>query len=711
MTIHHRPVPTPGQLIDHYMHYPDPTAVMTDSLGINSGPDSETLRERLALLDNASTTLKGEFIGIDSVIDHVMGSIRPWFVFPYLQQRPTVINLWGMTGTGKTSLVRRICELLGMSERFNPIDMGRKDGMYSDLLGTVARYNNGRQFVILLDEFQHARLIDSEGHEDNERDPMFSTVWTLLDSGRLPILRYDHELRSLDRSVSLFKLCIAMGVKGSKGLVTEGQDTFVRVMGSAKQEDLLDSVYDHDMINRLDKQRESTGLRLLQDLERSYILNLNPDRFTAGYQVDELADSLDEVGTIELMQSTLNSARMPMMIDCTKSLVFVAGNLDEAYVMAGNLSPDVPADIWVKLVRDIGPTEIREALTKRFRPEQIARLGNNHVIYPAMGSDQFREFIRQSVQRIADSVQAHHHVRLECGEGLLELIFREGVYPTQGFRPLISTVELLFGSRLPELIGDVILRYPDTDTVRIDFVEGKICSVFIGKGRELGKRLDTVPTTLSDRRCLRLDDEQAIVSVHEAGHVICGALLLDDIPDAVVSVTATGKLSGFTFLAGVDKPVHMKRLLHLTAAGLGGYVAERILFGDEGGTDGSGSDIVKTTARVRECLMSCGMGTPPVAFGVPEGEDPDTVPVQVADIDRLTMDFMGRAEQLARDLLTKEKALLLRMSGELFRKGSLDKAEMKAIIERHAGPDARTHVVHIPYAEMLTGSITGLLGE
>lgn len=70
------------------------------------------LLEKKEQVNEIAMILKQEFIGIDKVIDEVCRLILPWYLFPDAQLRPTVINLWGLTGSGKTALIHRLVDLL-----------------------------------------------------------------------------------------------------------------------------------------------------------------------------------------------------------------------------------------------------------------------------------------------------------------------------------------------------------------------------------------------------------------------------------------------------------------------------------------------------------------------------------------------------------------------------------------------------------------------
>lgn len=62
-------------------------------------PKTKELRQEK--LDEAVAILKSEFVGLDDIIDNIKKSIIPWYITPEIIERPVVISLWGLTGTGK----------------------------------------------------------------------------------------------------------------------------------------------------------------------------------------------------------------------------------------------------------------------------------------------------------------------------------------------------------------------------------------------------------------------------------------------------------------------------------------------------------------------------------------------------------------------------------------------------------------------------------
>ena len=82
-------------------------------------------------LEEVKEILKTEFVGIDNVIDDIVDNVRSWYTMSSIQDRPSVINLWGLTGVGKTSLILRLMELLDFSDQTYRLDLGEKDGNMS----------------------------------------------------------------------------------------------------------------------------------------------------------------------------------------------------------------------------------------------------------------------------------------------------------------------------------------------------------------------------------------------------------------------------------------------------------------------------------------------------------------------------------------------------------------------------------------------------
>ena len=76
------------------------------------------------ILDQARTILKREFVGLDAIIDEVIESLSSWYLFPDLQDKPVVINLWGLTGVGKSALVQRVSELIHFDKKYFHFDLG-----------------------------------------------------------------------------------------------------------------------------------------------------------------------------------------------------------------------------------------------------------------------------------------------------------------------------------------------------------------------------------------------------------------------------------------------------------------------------------------------------------------------------------------------------------------------------------------------------------
>ena len=128
-----------------------------------------TLIIRKQKLDDLKAALREKFLGLDDVIDEVISLMMPWYLFPEAQLRPTIINLWGLTGSGKTALVQKIVEVLDHRNLYSHLGMGEFDSdsasWMKNILTDDLSFFHEKPALICLDEFQFARTVDSRQNE------------------------------------------------------------------------------------------------------------------------------------------------------------------------------------------------------------------------------------------------------------------------------------------------------------------------------------------------------------------------------------------------------------------------------------------------------------------------------------------------------------------------------------------------------------------
>jgi cell division protease FtsH len=107
------------------------------------------------------------------------------------------------------------------------------------------------------------------------------------------------------------------------------------------------------------------------------------------------------------------------------------------------------------------------------------------------------------------------------------------------------------------------------------------------------------------------DEEKRMTAYHEAGHALVGHVLPDSDPVHKVTIIPRGGTGGVTwFLPPEDrKYTNVWQFKDILARALGGRIAEKIMYGNDGVTTGAGSDLRKATEIARDMIIEQGMGT------------------------------------------------------------------------------------------------------
>lgn len=639
------------------------------------------LFEKKEKLDNAVIQLKKEFIGIDNVIDQIATAITSWFFFPEIQDRPVIINLWGLTGIGKTSVIKRLTELIGYTEHYFRFDLGECSSQYFDIQDSFKDiYDNcdSAPFIIGLDEFQLARTIN-EDQEEIDRASI-RAIWDLLDCGKFDVINFEYNMNWFSKLIKKLDMALFKGVAVEKGFITKNADIYWEIVNPSDKPETK-------------KNKKADKAPFISDNEMNTIFNMLDHLFLTPSELREKLNELDGDQTIDYLISLYKASLKPKTVDCTKSLIFVMGNLDEVYTMSRNFNPDMSANEFHRQSAEITVTEVKQALLNRFRSEQIARLGNNHIIYPAFNEQSFLGIIRLELDKVKRKVADTYNLKMLFDEKVERLIYEEGVYPTQGTRPLFTTVHQIVNTRLGKILNEIYLNGFKADSVRFTINENASEKDNMALQIEFLKRdivihhiVDQQPLVLGKLRQEKQNDEQAIVAVHESGHAILSSVLMKTIPEVVFSVTADSNSDGFVLARPEWNYISKKEIINRLAVLLGGIVAERIIFGEENVTIGSTSDLSKATQLATYVLYVAGMGDTRAAFG---NENMSSTPGVIFDnssqtVNKEAKELLIKAEQLAEQMLKKQEKLLIKMADYLSDKRILTKEQVKEFIKLYA---------------------------
>ena len=597
--------------------------------------DITKIKEREILLTKAQDTLKKEFIGIDNVIDDIISNIRVWYLFPEMVSRPLVINLWGLTGCGKTSLVTRLCELLDVNDRTIMYNLAKlEEDSSSELEDSITENipNCQRNPVFVFDEFQFAATKAEDGKEKDNKTAL-KTIWELIDSG---MFRAKLERYVISDFMSLMFLSSIMdksGVTVKNGKLL-GVDTFLGTKPSSagdKNDEIMASPSDlKPLVSRYFNHEGKDELVNDSWCEAAdkYIKN-EPEYWVSCQTVSTLYNiwnrTVDDSTRVEEFTGMLNRMTMKEFMDLiyrleTKSkggyyhdysgsLVFVIGNVDEAYTMSYDMNPDMDADQFNELTKKLSMVDIKEALRERFRNEQIARLGNIMLIYPSFSPESFTNIIR--LNQYKERVLNNFGIRMDFDKSIVDVIYKDGVFPTQGTRPVFSSIYEIVETKLPRI---VLQAYDDNvgdiDSIRLSYSNNKVVGEITYKESKDSKKTVEFDQELKieDLRKNKHDERQALVAVHESMHFVMYAKLFGKMPDKLVSNCASGEANGFMmektnenhFLSKSD---YLKNI----QVSLAGYVAEKYVFGDDEYTSGASSDLVEATTLASRMVRSYGM--------------------------------------------------------------------------------------------------------
>jgi len=535
----------------------------------------DRIESRKKKLEEVKAALKEKFIGIDNVIDKIIDNISLWYLTPEIQFKPLIISLWGITGVGKTDLVRTLVKHLGFMDKFIEIQMDNK----SEYNRTIESYlessgvDMSQPSILLLDEIQRYRTINEHGEMIENKH--FNDIWMLLSDGKL---QSNSQRRADVMELLLEEMYWQDQKRNDEEEASDGDPRNVET-ASSDTPTLAKKKKDyrfHTSFWTASRFKKLLGIKMPVDV----IMEMLPEMRVKMLEEHLKSDNINEGKTYE------------------KLLIFISGNLDEAFSMADEVEDsERDADIYHELSKRINIIHIKNALAKKFKPEQIARFGNNHIIYPCLDKQSYYAIIKKNCYQILDRVEKEHHIKVKLTNNIFEVIYRNGVFPTQGVRPAISTVFNILGSNLPHFIYLALIN--DVDGFTLD-VKDKILFAKINRK----KYEKEVVLDIDSIRENKTVDEKMLYIIHEIGHALVYSVLFKTPPRQII-INGSGFANGFVINHNsIDNKTFIKNQIAIYMAGL---VAEELVFGEDFKSNGASYDILAATDVAGRYVRAYGM--------------------------------------------------------------------------------------------------------
>lgn len=185
--------------------------------------------------------------------------------------------------------------------------------------------------------------------------------------------------------------------------------------------------------------------------------------------------------------------------------------------------------------------------------------------------------------------------------------------------------------------------------------------------------------------------EKEITAYHEAGHALVAASLKDADPVHKVSIISRGRAGGYTLKLPTEE-MHLKnRTQFLTdiAVALGGYVAEKTIFGEM--STGASSDLQQASKMARALVTQFGMSEKlgPQTFGETQelvflgkeiSHERNYSESMAAKIDEEVKAFIDRAYESAKRIVGSRRRVLDAIAKALIEKETLEQEDFNKLV-------------------------------
>lgn len=187
--------------------------------------------------------------------------------------------------------------------------------------------------------------------------------------------------------------------------------------------------------------------------------------------------------------------------------------------------------------------------------------------------------------------------------------------------------------------------------------------------------------------------DKKMTAYHEAGHAVVGHFMAHCDPIRKVSVISRGSAGGYTLHMPIEDKHYqtIAQFKDTLAMMMGGYVVEKMIFGDEMLSTGPSSDLRNATKTARAMVMHYGMSSKlgPRTFGAQEEmiflgkeihEQRDYSDETARQIDSEIKELLDQAEKRAREIVVIKKDKMEALVAELMIKETVEQEDVLRVL-------------------------------
>ncbi len=251
--------------------------------------------------------------------------------------------------------------------------------------------------------------------------------------------------------------------------------------------------------------------------------------------------------------------------------------------------------------------------------------------------------------------------------------------PDVNLRKIAERTPGFSGADLANLVNEGAILAARTDKKVID-------------GDDLKEAIEKIVVGPSRKSHLMSDSEKKVTAYHEGGHALVGAVLPESDPVHKVTILSRGRALGYTMkLPLEDKNMKTKKaFLDEIAALIGGYAAEKLIFGEL--TTGASNDLKVASGLARKMVTQYGMsdafgpivlgeGHENVFLGRDIGEQKNYSEDTAQKIDAEVRRIMAEGEARATQVMTQYRTYLDTIADRLLKEETLEQEAFNEIVK------------------------------